>query len=464
MMKTRVWMIVVASFFTVSFTALAIAAGPKPQAAKPAPAACTAFKTLLPAMQLKDGDTLVFLGDSITHQCLYTQYIEDFYYTRFPKLRIHFHNAGVGGDRAADALARFDGDVAAYKPKYVTLLLGMNDGSYRDFDKTIFDTYQKDMTTLLGRVAAIGATAIPMTPTMHDARAARMRGRPQEPRDTYYNGVLALYGAWLREVAQVRGLGFVDMYAPLNQQTLDGRKKDACFTLMKDGVHPDAPGQVVMATAILGDICPPSSVSGIVIQDKKGKLAANAFGGKVADFQDEGDRVAFTFTAAALPWVLPAEAVPGYVLTHAGHHHSNESIAARGLKPGKYQLKIDGQPVGVYPDTQLAFRVELEANEKTPQYQQALHVALLNKDRNDKAMHPLRDLWLKVKIGRRQLEQAAAKNDPQLAAKKQVFEKWLCGEFQQNVAKLQTQLREYEDQIYQANQPVARKYELIRVK
>jgi len=56
---------------------------------------------------LKDGDTVVFLGDSITHQCLYTQYLEDFFYTRLPGTHVHFHNAGVNGDRAADALARF---------------------------------------------------------------------------------------------------------------------------------------------------------------------------------------------------------------------------------------------------------------------------------------------------------------------------------------------------------------------
>ena len=89
-----------------------------------------------------------------------------------------------------------------------------------------------------------------MTPTMHDARAARLP-RPAEPRDTYYNGVLGLYGAWLREVAHVRGLGFVDMYSPLNNLTTAQRKTDANFTLIKDAVHPDAPGQVVMAAALI---------------------------------------------------------------------------------------------------------------------------------------------------------------------------------------------------------------------
>ena len=59
-------------------------------------AAPSQFKKIYDKVELKDGDTFVFLGDSITHQCLYTQYVEDYFYTRMPKVRIHFHNAGVG--------------------------------------------------------------------------------------------------------------------------------------------------------------------------------------------------------------------------------------------------------------------------------------------------------------------------------------------------------------------------------
>src|SRR2546428_13914101 len=172
-----------------------LALGVSTHAQAPA-AALPVFKQIVPKLELKDGDTLVFLGDSITHQCLYTQYVEDFFYTRYPKVRIHFHNAGVGGDRAKDALTRFDEDVAPYKPKYVTILLGMNDGSYKDFDKAVFDTYQAGMTTILEKIAGLGATAIPMTPTMFDARAKRMKNSMDEPRNTYYNGVLPPSGAW----------------------------------------------------------------------------------------------------------------------------------------------------------------------------------------------------------------------------------------------------------------------------
>src|SRR6266700_3730994 len=133
----------------IAAASLASAQQPKAKVETPVAPPPTNFAQVLTKMELKDGDTVVFLGDSITHQCLYTQYIEDFFYTRYPKVHIHFHNSGVGGDRAKDALTRFDEDVAAYKPRYVTILLGMNDGSYKDFDKTIFDTYQQDMGAVL---------------------------------------------------------------------------------------------------------------------------------------------------------------------------------------------------------------------------------------------------------------------------------------------------------------------------
>lgn len=461
-MKTNVWMSIVLCTLACLLSSTT-AAEPQAQAAAPAAEGSGAFKTLVPQMELQDGDTVVFLGDSITHQCLYTQYVEDFYYTRFPKLRVRFHNAGVGGDRAADALARFEEDVAAHKPRYVTILLGMNDGGYREFDEATFDAYERDMSTLLDRIAGLGATAIPMTPTMHDSRAARLRGKGAEPRDTYYNGVLALYGAWLREVAQVRGLGFVDMYSPLNQLTVAEREKDAKFTLIADAVHPDAPGQVVMASAVISDVGPRGMVSGITIQETKGKLTAVGANGQVADFEADGGGIRFTFTAKSLPWVLPPEAQPGCKLVSLGHRYSMEAFTARNLKPGRYELKIDGQSAGTWTDAQLAFRVELEGNEKTPQYQQALRVAQLNKDRNEKAVHPLRDLWLQRKVRLRQLAQQAGKDGAQVAPAKEQFEKWIDQEFEPAVAKAEAMAKEYEEQIYQANQPVARKYELVPV-
>lgn len=425
-----------------------------------APQASPQFKPMLGQLELKDGDTFVFLGDSITHQCLYTQYFEDYYYTRFPKTRIHFHNAGVGGDRAKNALDRFEEDVASFKPKYVTTLLGMNDGAYTTFQQPIFDTYQKDMSTLLDKVAEIGATAVPMTPTMHDARAARIGKRAQEPRDTYYNGVLALFGAWLREQAQGRGLGFIDMYSPLNDLTLEEREKNPTWTMIKDAVHPDPTGQVVMAVAMIDEVAPRAPVS-VTIMERNGKTIANARNGEVTDLQG-GQTISFTFAANALPWVLPADAADGYKLTRAGHLYSPERLTVRQLKPGKYALKIDGTNVGAWTDGQLAAGVELQANAQTPQYQQALKVAQLNKERNDQAIHPLRDQWGQLKGKRSEMRKAEEANAEELPAKKEEFEKWRDG-FKSRVAELLAKAKTFEDEIYKANQPQPHKYEVAPV-
>ena len=199
-------------------------------------------------MKLAKNERIVFLGDSITHQCLYTQYVEDYFYTRYPSMKLHFYNAGVSGDIAADALRRFDGDVAAQKPTWVTILLGMNDGSYQQWNADIFARYERDMTTLMDKLQGLGATIIPMKPTMYDIRAYHDRkpGEWKHPSDpagaAAYNAVMAYYGAWLQQAAMDRGRGVIDLYAPLNEYTVAGRKSDPHFTIISDAIPPGPAG------------------------------------------------------------------------------------------------------------------------------------------------------------------------------------------------------------------------------
>src|SRR5947199_9707934 len=84
-----------------------------------------------PTFPLKDGDIWVMAGDSITAQHLHSNYFEAFCFARYPKLTFRFRNSGVGGDTVPRVLARFDYDVAAWKPTVVSVELGMNDqGGY----------------------------------------------------------------------------------------------------------------------------------------------------------------------------------------------------------------------------------------------------------------------------------------------------------------------------------------------
>ncbi|MCA8995714.1 MAG: SGNH/GDSL hydrolase family protein [Planctomycetaceae bacterium] len=422
----------------------------------------------LSGIELADGDSIVFLGDSITHQCLYTQYVEDFLYTRFPHLRLKVHNAGVGGAKAWDALQRFDKDVAAYQPKYVTVLLGMNDGSYRPYDEQVFQTYRQDMTTLVGKITETGATPILMTPTMFDARAKRLynQNRPGDPEtNALYNSVLAFYGTWCREVAVEQGHGFVDMWSPLNNLTLEQRKTDPSFTMIRDAVHPGPDGQLVMAVAIVTDMQLPRQVSTLRLsKTPKGQWTARATGGEAGEVTEDDGVLSFEFKSNALPWVVPEDAALGAKLTKLGHRLSREAVEVHGFAPGQYELEIDGTVVGKYSAEALERHIELQENAKTPQHQQAMKVAMLNKERNEGPVRSLRGEWSRFQQYARVRRQVEENPDNQ-GFKDQLakLEEAIMG-MDDRVAEHNAAAKQIEDRIFEANQPQTRKYVLRRVK
>src|ERR1043166_3985349 len=98
------------------------------------------------AFALRDGDRVVFFRDSITDQRRYTSFVETYVVTRFPKLDVRFVHSGWGGDRVSGGGGgpmdvRLWRDVLPYNPTVVTIMLGMNDGSYRAFDQAVFDAF-----------------------------------------------------------------------------------------------------------------------------------------------------------------------------------------------------------------------------------------------------------------------------------------------------------------------------------
>ena len=102
-----------------------------------------------------------------------------------------------------------------------------------------------------------------------------------------------------------------------------------------------------------------------------------------------------------------------------------------------------GQTVGTWDSHTLARRIEIQEDPDSPTYQQSLRVAALNKQRNDEAIRPLRNLY-----GQRKAKLRAAGTPEGKAA----FESWLP-EFLKQRDELEAKAKAFEDQIYQANQP-----------
>lgn len=415
---------------------------------------------------LESGDTVVFLGDSITHQRLYTQYIEDFFITRFPSMPLKFHNAGIGGDKAWDALQRLDRDVLAKNPELVTILLGMNDGRYQPFDHEIFKTYAADMTMLLDRLEAAGTNVSPITPTMFDATAARaiMKRRPrEEPMLRQYNAVLAYFGAWVRGEADRRGMQSIDMFSPLNQLTRIARKDDASFTFIKDAIHPGTDGQLIMAYAWLENMGMQSSVSNITLVPTKKGYRARAAGGKVTELNTDDGSIEFVFLANALPWVTPQDTQVAAKMLKLDHKFSREGFQVHGLKSGKYSLSIDGIPVGQFTHTQLAAHIELQRYPTTPQSVQSAKIVAMNKKRNEITVSQLRSHWYLFRNLMRTKRSLAEATDD--ASKQSLQKKVAEGEkkmegFEEKLAELEAKADTELAAIYAAAQPVAHHYVL----
>ena len=76
---------------------------------------------------VRDGDTVVFLGDSITAARTYGKIVENYTLLRFPDRKVRFINAGWGGDTAAGGLERLDRDVFAHGATVLIVAYGIND-------------------------------------------------------------------------------------------------------------------------------------------------------------------------------------------------------------------------------------------------------------------------------------------------------------------------------------------------
>src|SRR5436305_1931517 len=101
---------------------------------------------------LKDGDTWVMVGDSITAQKQHSNYFEAFCYARYPNLTFRFRNSGVSGDTLTSAMKRFDYDAAAWKPSIVSVELGMNDKGGSSLEQ--YMTNMKKMTEMIRETKA----------------------------------------------------------------------------------------------------------------------------------------------------------------------------------------------------------------------------------------------------------------------------------------------------------------------
>ncbi|MEN6545398.1 MAG: SGNH/GDSL hydrolase family protein [Armatimonadia bacterium] len=315
---------------------------------------------------LKDGDTVVMLGDSITAQHLHSNYIEAYCLARFPQWQLRFRNAGVGGDTVPRGLARLDYDVLAWKPAIVTIELGMNDSGG---GLNSVNPYLDQMKTLIGRIKAAGALPVFLTasPVNDGTTSDKLAGR---------NITLDKMATEIVKLAQGEKLPVADQFHMVLDLWGQNMASPGKVNLQGDGVHPGPPGQLTMAWACLKGLGAPALVSNAVVSVTDGKVTG-AEGCQVTDLKCAPDAVSLTRLDNCLPFPIPDNARDGLKLVPLAKDLSHCGLTVAGLKPGKYEIKVDGVAVATATADELAVGIEMGTPEKGPIYDQLQRVTNL---------------------------------------------------------------------------------------
>lgn len=190
-----------------------------------------------------NGDTTVFLGDSIT---AFGNALENMGSDTFgwgwtaqavflSKGRIQqVYNAGIPGNTLVQMLARFPTDVVAYHPAKVVIAGGTND----------LPSVPYTSSTLAGTISVL-------TSIINDALAAGIEpiicGIPPRVDSPVYQANAPQLDTAIKNLAASMNLVFVDMYSVLAQK--NGTFKTGYN--LGDGVHPSVIGATAMANAFV---------------------------------------------------------------------------------------------------------------------------------------------------------------------------------------------------------------------
>ena len=202
-------------------------------------------------MHFQNGQKILFIGDSITdcgrrelsapYGSGYMSLVRAMILARYPEMGLRFENRGIGGNTVRHLAERWDADVIAEQPEWLSVMIGIND-VWRSFDRggdgaVGIEEYESTYRGLLAdAVARTGCRLIVAEPYMIEAdRTDPMRAQM----DTYgkvARGLAAEFDALLVQTQPAfdRALEFAPAEAWAN-----------------DRIHPNLEGHGVIAIEYL---------------------------------------------------------------------------------------------------------------------------------------------------------------------------------------------------------------------
>ena len=198
---------------------------------------------------LREGDRIIFLGDSITalgnDPGGYVSIVRDTLTSRHPELGLKIIGAGISGNKVPDLQKRLQQDVLDHRPTFVFIIIGINDvwHSLEPIGGTPIAVYEAGLREIIGKLLEAGVQVFLCTPTVigerHDGTNA-------------LDPMLEDYAAISRQVAADMRVTLVDLRQAFITYLQDHNPaNDESGILTYDSVHLSPGGNRLVAGEVL---------------------------------------------------------------------------------------------------------------------------------------------------------------------------------------------------------------------
>lgn len=299
------------------------------------------MQSVLAAPIFKANDRLVIYGDSITEQRMYSRYMQQYLFCRYPELKLNAYNAGWGGDRAPGGLNRLERDVLVLNPNVVTLFFGMNDGGYNKLNDDVLKAYKDGTEGIIKALQAKNVMPVVFTPGCVDP------DKQASLKTNNYNDTLEALGKAALELAKQYQTPSADIFHPMLALQNEKKAVNPAFSYIPDSVHPDGNGHQVMAYNMLKGLgAEPMPDLG------SADLKANTTVGlKVLGNTDE--KITLETDPLPIPYWFEPAMLP--IMRESGFlQFAGQKLTLTGLTAPSYELTVDGTRIGRISAEQLA--------------------------------------------------------------------------------------------------------------
>ena len=308
-------------------------------------------------ISLTNARTIVFYGDNITQNNLYSRLVETFIISRFPHQTFRTFNSGWGGDTATAGIKRFSRDAGPFKPDLVFVNFGMNDGKCapENTEFTPVQWYIRSQSELNDAIKSGRGRGVFLTTSVIDNE---LQGSDA------YNDTLAQFADELLSFAKQNHSPAVDVFhymRPLQQNVKAAIPK---FALTQDSIHPNIAGALVMAYCVIKRLDASHVGADIVIRN--GKLISIK-GATLTHFEYAGDQIKFDLTLPFVPLYVRADArtISPFLPIEDELNHFELRIDGWNQTSG-CSISVDGAATGTSPAAEINYGIDLALLDGAP--------------------------------------------------------------------------------------------------